>query len=147
MSKLISALLAGCLFGLGLSLSNMTNPDKVLAFLTIDQSWDATLIFVLASAVITTAVGYLVVDRRPRPLFSEKFHRSTRQRIDARLLGGAVLFGLGWGLAGYCPGPALVGALTLDPRAWIFVAGLVAGMLAYEGVPSAAPPLTEDSPS
>jgi uncharacterized membrane protein YedE/YeeE len=145
MSKLISALLAGCLFGLGLSLSNMTNPDKVLAFLTIDQSWDATLIFVLASAVITTAIGYLMVDKRSRPLFSQQFHRAARQGIDARLLGGAVLFGVGWGLAGYCPGPAIVGALTLDPRAWIFVAGLVSGMLAYEGLPSATLSQTEDA--
>lgn len=145
MSKLASALIAGLVFGLGLSLSNMTNPDKVLAFLTLDQFWDPALIFVLASAVITTAIGYLLVDKRHQPLFSDDFHRPATRAIDARLLGGAVLFGLGWGLAGYCPGPAIVGALTLDPRAWIFAAGLVGGMLAYEGLPSAPAPQTDDA--
>ena len=145
MSKLISALIAGMVFGLGLSLSNMTNPDKVLAFLTLDTNWDPTLVFVLASAVITTAVGYLLVDKRRRPLFADGFSRPTNKLKEARLVGGAVLFGLGWGLAGYCPGPAIVGALTLDPRAWIFTAGLVAGMLAYEGLPAPSAPQTDDA--
>lgn len=145
MSKLASALIAGIVFGLGLSLSNMTNPDKVLAFLTLDQSWDPTLIFVLASAVITTAVGYALVDRRTRPLFATGFNRPAARGVDGRLLGGAVLFGLGWGLAGYCPGPAIVGALTLDPRAWIFAAGLVAGMLAFEGLPARPTPQADDA--
>lgn len=145
MSRLISALVAGTIFGLGLSLSSMTNPDKVLAFLTLDSAWDPTLVFVLASAVITTAIGYILVDKRQRPLFANDFNRPASRSVDGKLLGGAALFGLGWGLAGYCPGPAIVGALTLDPRAWIFAAGLVAGMLAYEGLPSNPLPQADDA--
>jgi uncharacterized membrane protein YedE/YeeE len=145
MSKLASALVSGIIFGLGLTLSGMTNPDKVLAFLTLDRSWDATLIFVLISALITTAIGYAIVDKRSQPLCDSEFHKPGKTAIDGRLLGGAMLFGLGWGLAGYCPGPAIVGALTLDPRAWIFAAGLVAGMPAFEKLPSSATPQRDDA--
>ncbi|WP_311066077.1 DUF6691 family protein [Halomonas sp. DWK9] len=107
--------LAGLLFGLGLAMSGMTDPARVLGFLDITGAWDPTLIFVLGAAVGTTFVGYRLVFARGTPLFSTKFQLPTKQELDAKLLGGAALFGVGWGLSGYCPGPAIasVGGLTL----------------------------------
>ncbi|HZY33614.1 MAG TPA: DUF6691 family protein, partial [Rhodanobacter sp.] len=101
------AFAAGLLFGLGLSLGGMTQPAVVLGFLDIFGAWDPRLVFVMAGAVLTTAVGYRLVLRRPRPLLAERFQWPTSRRIDVRLVGGAALFGIGWGIAGYCPGPAL----------------------------------------
>ena len=107
--------LAGLLFGLGLAISGMTDPARVLGFLDIAGAWDPTLIFVLGAAVGTTFVGYRLVFARGTPLFSTKFQLPTKQELDAKLLGGAALFGVGWGLSGYCPGPAIasMGGLTL----------------------------------
>ena len=129
-----AALLAGLVFGLGLTLSGMTNPDKVLAFLTLSEHWDPTLIAVLASAVSVTAIGYALVGRLPAPLFDSRFHAPTERGIDARLVAGAVIFGVGWGIAGYCPGPAIVGALTLDPRAAVFLAAMLVGAVGFRFV-------------
>ena len=95
-----SALIAGILFGAGLVVAGMTDPAKVLAFLTLNAHWDPTLIFVLGSAVIVTTVGYMLVGRRRAPLFDESFHTPTSTVIDGRLLGGAAVFGLGWGITG-----------------------------------------------
>ena len=128
----ISGLIAGILFGAGLVSAGMTDPDKVLAFLTLNSQWDPTLIFVLGSAVIVTFIGYRLVGLRAAPLFDPEFHAPGSSVIDKRLLGGAAIFGLGWGLVGFCPGPALVGLMTLDPRAAVFLAAFVAGMLLYE---------------
>ena len=142
--KNVSALIAGILFGAGLAVAGMTNPDKVLAFLTLGAGWDATLIFVLGAAVIVAAAGYAIVGRRAAPLFDAEFHAPTSTLIDARLIGGAALFGVGWGLAGFCPGPAIVGALTLDIRAVVFLIAYVVGVLVYERLlaPPAAPVAT-----
>lgn len=130
--KNISALIAGILFGAGLVVAGMTNPDVVLAFLTLNENWDSTLMFVLGAAVIVAAVGYQLVGKRSSPLFDADFHAPTSTLIDRRLIGGAVLFGLGWGLAGFCPGPALVGVMTLDPRAAVFLVAFVVGMVLFE---------------
>ncbi|WP_422101596.1 DUF6691 family protein [Vreelandella sp.] len=113
--KTAAGYLAGLLFGLGLAMSGMTDPARVLGFLDITGAWDPTLIFVLGAAVGTTFVGYRLVFARGTPLFSTKFQLPTKQELDAKLLGGAALFGVGWGLSGYCPGPAIasVGGLTL----------------------------------
>ena len=113
--KTAAGYLAGLLFGLGLAMSGMTDPARVLGFLDITGAWDPTLIFVLGAAVGTTFVGYRLVFARGTPLFSTKFQLPTKQELDAKLLGGAALFGVGWGLSGYCPGPAIasVGRLTL----------------------------------
>ena len=140
MSKKLAALIAGTIFGLGLSISGMANPDVVLAFLTLGDGWNPALLLVMASAVAITAAGYVAVDRRAAPLFEQEFQRPAPTAIDGRLLLGALIFGTGWGLAGYCPGPAIVGALTLDPRALVFLPAFVGGMLAFEGLPKAVPP-------
>lgn len=137
--KNVSALVAGMLFGAGLVIAGMTNPEKVLAFLTLGAGWDATLIFVLGAAVIVAATGYALVGRRTSPLFDDEFHAPASTVIDARLIGGAALFGVGWGLSGFCPGPAIVGALTLDIRAVVFLIAFVVGVLAYERL--LAPPV------
>ncbi|BCA92430.1 transporter [Vreelandella aquamarina] len=113
--KTAAGYIAGLLFGLGLAISGMTDPARVLGFLDIAGAWDPTLMFVLGAAVGTTFVGYRLVFARGTPLFSAKFQLPTKQELDAKLLGGAALFGVGWGLSGYCPGPAIasMGGLTL----------------------------------
>lgn len=121
------AFVAGLLFGLGLSLGGMTQPAVVLGFLDIFGAWDPRLVFVMAGAVLTTAVGYRLVLRRPRPLLAERFQWPTLRRIDARLVGGAALFGIGWGIAGYCPGPALASLGAGVPALLVLVACMIAG--------------------
>jgi len=132
MKQILSGLLAGILFGIGLAVSGMTDPNKVLAFLTLDANWDPALILVLGSALITAAIGYAIVNRRAAPLFDVGFHTPEKTTLDGRLLGGAAIFGVGWGVAGFCPGPAIVAALTLDIRAWLFLPAFVVGMVVYE---------------
>jgi uncharacterized membrane protein YedE/YeeE len=132
MKQILSGLLAGILFGIGLAVSGMTDPNKVLAFLTLDANWDPALLLVLGSALITAAIGYAIVNRRAAPLFDVEFHTPGRTALDGRLLGGAAIFGVGWGVAGFCPGPAIVAALTLDIRAWLFLPAFVVGMVVYE---------------
>jgi len=121
------AFAAGLLFGLGLSLGGMTQPAVVLGFLDIFGAWDPRLVFVMAGAVLTTAVGYRLLLRRPRPLLAERFQWPTSRRIDARLVGGAALFGIGWGIAGYCPGPALASLGAGAPALLVLVACMIAG--------------------
>ncbi|WP_339119400.1 DUF6691 family protein [Halomonas sp. BMC6] len=125
--KTAAGYLAGMLFGLGLAISGMTDPARVLGFLDIAGAWDPTLIFVLGAAVGTTFVGYRSVFARGTPLFSTQFQLPTKQELDAKLLGGAALFGVGWGLSGYCPGPAIasIGGLTLPLLA--LLAAMVVG--------------------
>ncbi|MEM1433355.1 MAG: DUF6691 family protein [Pseudomonadota bacterium] len=134
----LAAGIAGVLFGAGLALSGMTNPEKVLAFLTLGPDWDPTLIGVMGSALIVTAIGYALIDRREQPLFTADFARPPGQPINGALLGGATLFGLGWGLTGYCPGPAIVGSLTFSPRAAVFLLAVIIGMLLLDNIRSAA---------
>lgn len=122
---------AGLLFGLGLAVSGMTDPARVLGFLDIAGAWDPTLMFVLGGAVITTFIGYRLVYMRGRPLFGDSFQLPSKQELDVKLLGGAALFGIGWGLSGYCPGPAIasVGGLSL-PLFAMLVAMVVGWFLA-----------------
>jgi uncharacterized membrane protein YedE/YeeE len=121
------AFAAGLLFGLGLSLGGMTQPAVVLGFLDIFGAWDPRLVFVMAGAVLTTAIGYRLVLRRSRPLLAERFQWPTSRRIDVRLIGGAALFGIGWGIAGYCPGPALASLGAGVPALLVLVACMIAG--------------------
>jgi len=131
MAKVLAALLAGLLFGLGLTVSQMVNPAKVLNFLDIAGHWDPSLAFVLAGAVTTAFAGFRLAGRRAKPLFDESFQPPSMTRIDGRLLLGAALFGIGWGLVGLCPGPA-VAALTQDGLAVVFfVAAMLAGMALF----------------
>jgi uncharacterized membrane protein YedE/YeeE len=123
----------GLIFGLGLIIAGMANPAKVLNFLDLAAiptgRWDASLIFVMASGIVVTMLGYRLVFARGRPLLAERFALPTASRPDARLVSGAVLFGIGWGLAGFCPGPALVAALTGGVPALAFLAAMLAGMV------------------
>lgn len=126
--RIAIALLAGGIFGLGLTLSDMVNPARVLAFLEVaGGTWDPTLGFVMGGAVLPMAVAWWIAGRG-KPLFANTFPGPASQVIDLRLLGGAALFGLGWGLVGLCPGPALA-VLSLDGwAAWLFAAAMLAGM-------------------
>ncbi|WP_181244391.1 DUF6691 family protein [Halomonas sp. ND22Bw] len=127
----VMAYIAGLLFGLGLAISGMTDPARVLGFLDVAGDWDPTLMFVLGGAVVTNFVGYRLAMRRPNPLFASVFQLPTRRDLDGRLLGGAALFGVGWGLSGYCPGPAFasVSGITL-PLAAMLVAMVVGWFIA-----------------
>jgi uncharacterized protein len=127
----LSALVAGILFGLGLAISQMADPNKVLGFLDVAGSWDPSLILVMAGAVGVTMIAFRWVLRRPAPLFDTTFHLPRVTRVDAPLIVGATIFGVGWGLAGYCPGPALASIATLGADPLVFVATLIAGVLLY----------------
>jgi uncharacterized membrane protein YedE/YeeE len=122
-----AALLAGTVFGIGLAVAEMTDPRKVLDFLDVAGTWDASLMFVLGGAVLVAAIGFAAVLRRPAPVLDEHFHLPLRGTIDLRLLGGAALFGVGWGLAGYCPGPALASIGLGNAEALWLVPALAAG--------------------
>jgi len=129
MRAALAALCAGALFGAGLTVSQMVDPAKVLAFLDFAGDWDPSLALLMAAAVGVTALGYRLVWRRPHPLFAARFELPTRRGLDLRLVCGAALFGLGWGLIGFCPGPAI--AALARPSGWglVFVGALVAGTL------------------
>lgn len=131
MKQNLVALFAGILFGLGLAISQMIDPARVLGFLDVAGTWDPTLIFVLGGAVGVTVITFRFILRRPNPIFASAFQLPTRRDIDMPLVGGSALFGIGWGIAGYCPGPGIT-ALMLG--AWnpiLFVIALVAGSLLY----------------
>jgi hypothetical protein len=125
------AFAAGLLFGLGLAVSGMVNPAKVLGFLDIFGHWDPSLAGVMATAIPVTALFYRLAGRRPASLTGSPLPPPPSRRIDRNLLAGALLFGVGWGAVGFCPGPAIE-ALVLDGRAWIFVGAMVVGMLAFK---------------
>jgi uncharacterized membrane protein YedE/YeeE len=124
---MLAALAAGALFGAGLALSSMTDRQVVLGFLDVAGRWDPTLAFVMAGALAITIPAFRIVLRRGAPAFGESFSLPRRDEIDLRLLTGAAVFGIGWGLAGFCPGPVLVGAAAGVHDAWIFVPAMVAG--------------------
>ncbi|MCJ7528823.1 MAG: YeeE/YedE family protein [Methyloceanibacter sp.] len=124
----IANLLAGLIFGLGLLISGMANPAKVQNFLDLAGTFDPSLIFVMAGAVMVTFAGYRLVLRRPRPVLAERFYLPTAKDIDARLIGGAALFGIGWGLSGFCPGPAIVSLPLLATGTLVFVPAMLAGI-------------------
>ena len=128
---LVSALGAGSLFGLGLAMSGMTDARIVLGFLGVAGAFDPTLMFVLAGAVATTALLFTPILRRGHPLFACAFQVSNLKHIDAPLLAGAALFGIGWGIAGYCPGPALAGLGAGSLESLWFVPAMLAGSLLH----------------
>lgn len=125
----LSALLSGLLFGAGLAISGMVNPMKVQNFLDLFGRWDPTLIFVMGGALAVTYAGYRLVLNAPRPRFAPAFILPALQGIDERLIGGAVVFGLGWGLTGFCPGPALASLVFGYWPSVLFVAAMAVGML------------------
>jgi uncharacterized membrane protein YedE/YeeE len=130
---------AGALFGVGLGISGMSRPTKVLAFLDVAGAWDPSLAFVMIGAIAVHAVAVVVAKRRARPLGGGAFQWSDRTAIDAPLVGGALVFGVGWGLGGFCPGPALLGAASGNGAAILFVVAMLAGMIGrHVSMPSAA---------
>jgi uncharacterized protein len=129
MKRNLITLLAGLAFGLGVSLSGMTNPNTVIHFLDITGAWNSTLIYVLCSAVITTLVGFTWVLKQPRPVYDTQFHLPTKQTLDSKLIIGSAIFGVGWGLAGYCPGAAIAALATLNVEVYVFVIAMLVGMV------------------
>lgn len=127
---IVLQLLAGLLFGIGLVVSGMADPAKVLNFLDLAGTWDPSLAFVMAGAVAVTMVGYRLVLSRPRPFFAPAFDLPGKTALDARIVVGPAVFGIGWGLAGFCPGPALTSLGLAAPSTLIFVPALIAGMAA-----------------
>jgi uncharacterized membrane protein YedE/YeeE len=125
---LLLQLLAGLIFGVGLIVSGMANPAKVLNFLDLAGGWDPSLAFVMAGAVATTAIGYRLVLRRPKPVLAESFRLPTARRIDLRILVGPAIFGIGWGLSGLCPGPAITSLGIGSPGVLVFVPAMLVGM-------------------
>ena len=127
----IVALFVGLLFGIGLLLSGMTNPAKVLGFLDLAGQWDPSLALVMGGAIAIAAPAFAWIKRRPRSMLGAPVALPAAATVNIRLILGSLVFGVGWGLAGFCPGPALVSAATGQPGAWIFVAAMLAGMAIF----------------
>jgi uncharacterized membrane protein YedE/YeeE len=127
MGQRLTSLFAGVLFGAGLVISGMADPAIVLAFLGWGAGWNPALLFVMGGALAITVPGFAGMRRRGRPFLTDRFAQPVTNTIDRRLVLGALLFGLGWGLSGFCPGPAIVSAGLLQPAAWIFLPAMLAG--------------------
>ena len=130
MIRNLAALGAGAIFGLGLAISEMVNPLKVKAFLDVAGNWDPSLILVMGSAVVVTFVAFRLILRQPKPVVATRFDLPTRRDVDGRLIGGAAVFGVGWGLVGLCPGPALSALVYGNVESVIFVAAMAIGLAA-----------------
>lgn len=128
MNRVLVSLLCGLIFGVGLIIAQMTNPAKIIGFLDISGQWDPSLAFVMAGAVAVFSIAYRLALRRHAPLFEERFIVPEKTRLDNPLVVGSLIFGAGWGLAGFCPGPAIVSSGFGDPRVWAFVVAMFAGM-------------------
>ncbi|CCM75298.1 YeeE/YedE family protein [Rhizobium mesoamericanum] len=135
-NRILASILCGVLFGIGLVVSDMVNPARVLAFLDVAGDWDPSLAFVMGGALIPSSLAYAIKRYRSRPAFDTEFHVPTSRSIDARLVFGAGLFGLGWGLVGLCPGPSIASLVTGRSEAVLFAAAMVAGMFAYQIIQS-----------
>src|ERR1700744_2398508 len=147
MPLVFASFCCGLVFGAGLLISGMTEPEKVLGFLDIFGAWDATLAFVMAGAVAVAATGVGLAPRRGTPILTAKYRWPDRNDIDAPLVTGAVLFGLGWGLVGICPGPAIVNLAGLGLPMTVFVAPMIFGMVGFAlwHTPSATPDAPKSS--
>jgi uncharacterized membrane protein YedE/YeeE len=132
MKMLLGALISGLIFGTGLVISGMTQPTKVLGFLDVFGAWDPTLAFVMGGALAVSLPGFYFARGRTRPLFAAHFRWPTKSEIDAPLIGGAMLFGLGWGLVGLCPGPAIVNLATFLPQVALFIVMMGVGIYALD---------------
>ena len=142
MKATLPALVSGLLFGAGLAVSDMVNPARVLGFLDVAGAWDPTLVFVMAAAVAASALGYFVSRRLTRPLFGRSFFVPESRVVDRQLIAGAAMFGIGWGLAGFCPGPAVSSLVFGMWQPWLFVGAMIVGMLlerTYAGLRAKSP--------
>ena len=125
----IFSLICGFLFGLGLAISEMVNPAKVLGFLDVTGNWDPSLIFVMAAGLAVTMLAFRFILKQPRPLFESQFHLPSQSKtIDRQLITGAAIFGIGWGLVGYCPGPAIASLAYGQTETVIFLVAMMAGL-------------------
>ncbi|MBE7244970.1 MAG: YeeE/YedE family protein [Actinomycetospora chiangmaiensis] len=131
-SRVVAALASGLIFGLGLALSGMLDPARVRGFLDVAGAWDPSLVFVLGGAVTVSALGTLASRRRAGPVLGARFDWPAKRRIDAPLIGGAALFGIGWGLSGFCPGPAVAALSTGATPVLVFAAAMLAGMALHD---------------
>jgi uncharacterized membrane protein YedE/YeeE len=136
--QIISAPIVGMVFGIGLIVSGMTDPSKVLGFLDLAGAWDPSLALVMAGAILVGAIAFRFAGKRQRSLLGEPMRLSAARRIDRRLVLGSLVFGAGWGLAGYCPGPALASLATGGTAPWIFTGAMLAGMAVFEILESMA---------
>jgi uncharacterized membrane protein YedE/YeeE len=135
--KRVSPFFVGLVFGLGLCLSGMTDPRKVLGFLDLAGAWDPSLAFVMGGAALVAFFAFRTAARRGSSFWGGPLHLPAARNIDVRLIGGSVLFGIGWGLVGLCPGPAIVDVGYLDGRALLFVLSMAAGMALFAGLTTA----------
>ncbi|MGZ8097176.1 MAG: DUF6691 family protein [Methylosarcina sp.] len=128
----LTALICGLLFGIGLSLSQMINPEKVLNFLDITGNWDPSLLFVILGALAVATVSFRAILKHPSPVLAERFQVPSKRSIDATLIVGSALFGIGWGMSGYCPGPAVTGLGLYSLEAVITVGAIILGFIAFD---------------
>lgn len=145
--QLLGVFVAGLLFALGLGISGMTQPQKIIAFLDVTGDWDPSLALVMGGALITFGGMHRLVLRRPGPLYGGSFRIPEGRDLDARLLSGAAIFGVGWGLGGFCPGPALVSLLSGAPAVFLFVGSMLVGIgIAEYGLGAPVPRTTPSGP-
>lgn len=130
--KSLTAFISGLIFGVGLIVSGMTNPAKVIGFLDLAGAWDMSLAFVMGGAILVGLIAFRIAAKRPKALLGDTMRLPTATQIDRRLIGGALAFGVGWSLAGYCPGPALASLLSGSGKPVIFVVAMLAGMAIFE---------------
>jgi uncharacterized membrane protein YedE/YeeE len=138
------ALLCGVVFGVGLAISGMTNPAKVMGFLDVAGDWDPTLAFVMGGALAVSSVGFAIARRSVRPWLAATFALPARNDLDAQLIGGAALFGIGWGLVGLCPGPALANLARGSPQIHVFVGAMLVGVLVHRFATAGSPGNTRE---
>ena len=134
MQSTLLAGVVGIVFGTGIAISGMANPAKVLNFFDIAGTWDPSLALVMASALVIAAIGYRRVFKRAKPLLDARFHLPSSRRIDMPLVLGSAVFGIGWGISGFCPGGAIPALGLSEPSAWIFVGSMLAGIAATRTV-------------
>lgn len=134
MKNALSALVVGLIFALGLGLSGMTQPQKVIGFLDLFGNWDPSLIFVMAGAIVVHFVTYKLIRKRKSPLLSTQWHVPTKKEITPALIIGAFIFGVGWALGGFCPGPAITSLASFDKTPFVFVISMLAGMFLFRQI-------------
>jgi uncharacterized membrane protein YedE/YeeE len=134
MLRMIVALFSGTLFGLGLTISGMVDPQKVIGFLDVAGNWNPTLAFVMGGALLVAIPAFRLIFKRSHPVLQGEFEVPTKKELDASLLGGAALFGIGWGLSGFCPGPAVTALASGLLPVFAFVAAMIAGMTLYKWI-------------
>lgn len=131
MKLIITALISGILFGIGLTLSQMTIPNKVIGFLDLAGNWDPSLIFVMVGALTVTIISFRTILKRPNPLFDQKFYLSSKSALDKPLLIGAAIFGIGWGISGYCPGPSVAGLGLANIESVVMILSIYVGFIVH----------------